>query len=86
MQLSADHLCRLYRHEPVPLSRHILQLRLDACRRDLADPRLAMRSVSEIAYSWGFNDAAHFSRRFRERHGLSPTEWREQVALHGMGT
>lgn len=76
LNLSPDHLSRLFRNEPVPLSRLIWQQRLDACRRDLADPRLARRSVSEVAFSWGFNDASHFSRSFRERHGVSPRDWR----------
>lgn len=78
MQLSPNHLCRLFRSEPVPLSRLIWQWRLDGCRRDLADVRLAERSVSEIAFAWGYNDAAHFSRGFRERYGMSPREWRGQ--------
>jgi len=34
--------------------------------------------VGEIAYGRGFNDAAHFSRAFRERFGCSPREWRQQ--------
>jgi AraC-like DNA-binding protein len=76
MKLSPDHLCRLFRSEPVPLSRLIWQQRLEACRRDLANPRQAGRSISEIAFSWGFNDAAHFSRCFREQHGVAPREWR----------
>jgi AraC-like DNA-binding protein len=76
MSLSPDHVCKLFRNEPVPLSRLIWQQRLDACRRELADPRLAERGISDIAYSWGFNDAAHFSRSFREQHGMSPREWR----------
>lgn len=76
MKLSSDHVCRLFRNEPVPLSRLIWQQRLAACRRDLADPRLSERSVSEIAFSWGFNDATHFSRSFREMHGISPRDWR----------
>jgi AraC-like DNA-binding protein len=78
MKVSPDHLSRLFRSEPVPLSRLIWQQRLDACRRDLADRRLAERSTSEIAYSWGFNDAAHFSRSFREQFGVSPREWRHR--------
>ncbi|MDH4393235.1 MAG: helix-turn-helix domain-containing protein [Aquabacterium sp.] len=53
--------------------------RLDACRRDLADVRLAERSVSALAFSWGFNDAAHFSRSFREQFGQSPRAWRAQA-------
>ena len=79
MKLSPDHLSRLFRGEAVPLSRLIWQQRLDACRRELADPRLAERSVSEVAYSWGFNDAAHFSRSFREHFGVSPRDWRQQT-------
>jgi len=50
--------------------------RLDATRRDLCDPALAARSISEIAFAWGFNDAAHFSRAFRARFGRSPRELR----------
>lgn len=81
MKLSPDHLRRVFRNEPAPLSRLIWQQRLDACRRDLADPRLNGRSVSEIAFSWGFNDASHFSRSFRERHGMSPRDWRATHCL-----
>jgi AraC-like DNA-binding protein len=86
MNLSPDHLCRLFRNEPVPLSRLIWQQRLDACRRDLADSRLAERSVSEIAFSWGFNDATHFSRSFRERHGIAPRDWRAMQLAAQCGT
>lgn len=78
MRLTPDHLSRLFRTEPMPLSRWIWQQRLDACRRDLADPRQAHRGVSDIAYSWGFNDATHFSRSFKEQFGLSPRDWRRQ--------
>ncbi len=78
MGMSPDHLSRLFRGEPVPLSRWIWQQRLDACRRDLCDTRMARRSVSEIAFAWGFNDATHFSRSFREQFGLCPRDWRQQ--------
>lgn len=77
--LSPDHLARLFRGEPLPLSRLIWQWRLEACHRDLVDPRLASRSVSDIAFSWGFNEAAHFSRSFKEQYGLTPREWRQQA-------
>jgi len=29
-------------------------------------------SVSDIAFAWGFNDAAHFSRAFRRAFGICP--------------
>jgi len=34
--------------------------------------------VSEVAFSWGFNDATHFSRSFKEQFGLSPRDWKQQ--------
>lgn len=80
-KLSPDHLARLFRGEPLSLSRLIWQWRLEACRRDLADPRLAQRAVSDIAFSWGFNEAAHFSRSFKEQYGVSPREWRQQSMM-----
>ena len=52
--------------------------RLERCRRDLADPACAARHVSDIAFAWGFNDLAHFSRVFKQRFGASPRECRER--------
>jgi AraC-like DNA-binding protein len=80
--LSVAHLHRLFRQcEAQPLAHYIWAERLEACKRLLADPA-AGRSVSEIAFGLGFNDAAHFSRAFRARFGISPREWRER-ALRG---
>ena len=36
----------------------------------------ARRSVSEIALDAGFADHSHFTRAFRTRFGVAPTEWR----------
>ncbi len=76
LRMTPDHLHRIFREEPVSIAQLIWQSRLDACRRDLADAALHGRSVSAIAFSWGFNDAAHFSRSFRDRFGMAPREWR----------
>lgn len=54
--------------------------RLDRAREDLAD---SSHSVSFIATRWGFADASHFSRRFKEAYGLSPREFRARIGgLH----
>lgn len=53
----------------------ILARRLECCRSVLEDTS-DKRSISEVAYAWGFNDAAHFSRTFRARFGVSPREIR----------
>jgi AraC-like DNA-binding protein len=60
--------------EACSLSDWLWAKRLDAARRDLCDPALAARSISEIAYACGFNDAAHFSRAFRARFGCAPRD------------
>lgn len=41
-------------------------------------------SLTEVALSCGFADAAHFSRTFRERMGCSPRDWRENHASPAM--
>jgi AraC-like DNA-binding protein len=76
--VSASHIHRVFRNEPLTPAQYIWERRLEACSRDLLAPRLAGRPVGEIAYGRGFSDAAHFSRAFRERFGCSPREWRQQ--------
>jgi AraC-like DNA-binding protein len=76
LRLSPSTLHRAWLGEPCSLADWIWAQRLDAARRDLCDPTLDARSVSEIGFSWGFNDAAHFSRAFRARFGCTPSELR----------
>jgi AraC family transcriptional activator of tynA and feaB len=35
--------------------------------------------IGEIAFSWGFSDHSHFTRRFRAAFGMSPGECRRQL-------
>ncbi|MEM8696052.1 MAG: helix-turn-helix domain-containing protein [Pseudomonadota bacterium] len=51
----------------------IKEQRLLRCRRELQDPSLLHRSITQIAYSWGFSDVAHFSRAYKARFSLSPS-------------
>lgn len=79
MGLSSSHLHRLFAAEPQSPAQYLWSRRLEACERELLDPRRAKVSVSEIAFGWGFNDAAHFSRAFKDRYGQSPRAWRKQA-------
>jgi len=76
--MSVGHLHRLFKTEPQSPSHYLWAQRLDGASRELLDARRARAAVSEIAFGWGFNDAAHFSRAFRERFQQSPREWRAQ--------
>ena len=57
---------------------HIKSLRLARCRAELE--RGSGRTVTEIAFAFGFTSAGHFSRAFRERYGLTPREVRAAAA------
>lgn len=76
LRLSPSTLHRAWSGQACSLTEWIWSQRLDAARHDLCDPNQAARGISEIAFSWGFNDAAHFSRAFRGRFGRSARELR----------
>jgi len=59
------------------LERYILRCRLERCRSALEDPLQSHRMIGEIAFSWGFSDHSHFTRRFRAMFGMPPGECRE---------
>lgn len=59
---------------------HYLRLRrLERCRADLINPLYSHLTISDIAFRWSFNDAAHFSRTFRSQYGVSPREYRREI-------
>ena len=51
--------------------------RLRRCFEDLMRP--SGGSVTEIAFRWGFRDAAHFSRVFKREYGATPSEARHEA-------
>ena len=79
LRLSPSTVRRAWAGEPCTLQDWIWSLRLDGARRDICDPAHAARGVSDIAFAWGFNDAAHFSRAFRNRFGCSPRALRTSL-------
>jgi AraC family transcriptional activator of tynA and feaB len=62
--------------EETSIMRLVQAKRLARCQRALGDPMQAHRTVSEIAYSWGFSDMTHFGRRFKATYGLLPSHYR----------
>lgn len=76
LNCSKRHLHNAFANEDDSLAQHILRRRLQACMRDLKDPLQQQRTITDIAFSWGFNNGAHFSRVFREHTGLAPSDFR----------
>jgi AraC-like DNA-binding protein len=78
LQMTRTYLHRILSDDADSASRYILRRRLEECARELADPAQRARSVTDIAFGYGFNSLAHFSRAFREHHGLTPREYRQR--------
>ena len=76
MGISVRHLHRLFAGKGHTVADWIRQRRLQQCCMDMCDPRLRDRTITDIAFLWGFSDSAHFSHVFRRKFGLSPRMFR----------
>lgn len=56
---------------------YLITCRMNAARRLLQS---TLYSVKEISCNVGYDDALYFSRYFKSRFGMSPSEWREQAS------
>lgn len=74
--ISPRYLHILFTHENETVSSYVLRRRLEECGKQLADALWRRRTITEIAFGWGFNNATHFARVFRNRYGTSPRDYR----------
>ena len=74
--ISTRHLHNVFHESGTTVASWIRSQRLEGARRELRDPLNAGQSVGAVAARWGFLDAAHFSRIFRDAFGVSPSDWR----------
>jgi AraC-like DNA-binding protein len=74
--IAARTLYRQFQAHDLTVSGWIRHRRLERCRRDLIDPRLAGHPIYAIATRHGFADGAQFTRSFRTAYGVSPRDYR----------
>lgn len=74
--ISVRYLHKLFQDEEETVHVLILNKRLERTHQLLGDPAYAGHSIERIAYSTGFVSAAHFSRAFKKRYGVCPSEIR----------
>ncbi|MFJ9634012.1 helix-turn-helix domain-containing protein [Streptomyces sp. NPDC101175] len=85
--ISVRYVHKLFQQENITVGRWIRRRRLEECRRELARPEAARRTVAAVARRWGFTSPAHFSRVFQAAYGMSPRAWRDVGDDgHGLGT
>ena len=71
--MSERHANRLLAREGTSIRQLLIERRLAKCSEALEKTE---RSVSEIAYAFGFRQPNHFTRAFKGYYGISPTEYR----------
>ena len=72
------YLHKVFEAEGTSIWEYIWQLRLERCREELLNPDCQHKSITEIAFSWGFSSSAHFSTAFRQRFGAAPRCYRNE--------
>jgi AraC-like DNA-binding protein len=77
--ISVRHLHRLFARTGRTVGDCIRERRLEQCRNDLTDLRLRARTITDIAFDWGFSESAHFSRSFKALFGISPRVFRSKA-------
>ncbi len=77
-RLTPNHLTTIFReHVGKGFTDYLADERIGRAKKLLCNPTL---TVKEIARQVGFDDPGYFTRRFRQKTGLSPREWRNRKA------
>ena len=73
------YLHMLFSDRGMTVSDYIWQARLQHCRQELETQ--AGKTITDVAFSWGFSSSSHFSRVFRKYFGIVPSSIHK--AQHG---
>jgi AraC-like DNA-binding protein len=76
-RITPRYLHHLFATSEETLGRYMLRRRLEDCARALIAGLQPGRTVTSIAFDYGFNSPTHFGRVFRRKFGVTPREYRE---------
>ncbi|MDK4717549.1 helix-turn-helix domain-containing protein [Rhizobium sp. CNPSo 4039] len=77
MGCSVRYVYRAFEVECLTPSDYIWDLRVQKAAAKLREAGGHAGEIAEIAFALGFSSSAHFSRAFRHRYGVSPSQWRK---------
>lgn len=79
LPFNTDYLRKLFRQEiGVTPHRYLSDIRLQTAAENLVQDAGEGSSITEIARNCGFRDALYFSRMFRKKFGLPPSEYQQR--------
>jgi AraC-like DNA-binding protein len=76
--LSDRYVRMLFESDGESLAAYIHRRRLEESARQLRDPHCDGRTISDIAFSWGFNSLGSFDRAFKARFDTTPGQYRRR--------
>jgi len=85
LRLSPRYLRTIFSISGERVSVYILRRRLEECARQIRNPAWSGHTLTEIAFSWGFNSSAYFTRCFHELFGAAPRDYRRAALQEQRG-
>jgi AraC-like DNA-binding protein len=79
--ISTRYVHTIFSKQGETVSSYILRRRIEECAHALAGRTLNHKTITDIAFDWGFNNTAHFTRVFKQHVGQSPREFRKQAVM-----
>lgn len=77
--ISDRYLRSLMQREGLNCANYILDARLDRIADILQNGGSQRFTLADLAYRWGFGSQAYFTRAFRKKFGMTPTEYRRHT-------
>jgi len=79
LKVTPRYIQKLFAEIETTVGQYICSARIRAAAQRLEDPNEAHRSITEIAFTVGFNDLSHFGRVFKGAFGVTPAEHRRRM-------
>jgi AraC family transcriptional regulator, positive regulator of tynA and feaB len=77
--ISERYVHKLFERTGSTFAEFVIDRRLDGAAADLRNPAMAGQEIGAIAFDWGFSDLSHFTRRFKQKFGCPPRDWRRRA-------
>ena len=77
LDISVRYLHWLFKQTNETVIQFLTRKRIELAQLLLVSSSKSTFNVTEIAFMCGFNDSTHFSRRFKQQVGISPSQFRK---------